>query len=103
MGFDEAIEKVLKSEGGFVDDPSDHGGATSRGITQSTLAAWRKTGASRDDVRNLSEAEARDIYRSWYWNANHCDQLPDELRGTYFDVCVNSGGTTACNLLQRAI
>jgi lysozyme family protein len=103
MGFDEAIEKVLKLEGNFVDDPADHGGATNRGICQSTLAAWRKTGASRDDVRNLSEAEARAIYRAWYWNANRIDELPEKIRGSYFDVCVNSGGGQAARLIQMAI
>jgi lysozyme family protein len=103
MGFDEAIQKVLIEEGGFVSDPLDHGGTTNRGITENTLAAWRKAPVTDADVKNLSVDEAKQIYKSMYWDANRVDSLPEAIRGTYFDVCVNSGGGAACNLLQRAI
>ena len=33
------LPKVLKWEGGFVDDPDDAGGATNMGVTISTLQA----------------------------------------------------------------
>ena len=103
MNFDEAIVKVLMGEGGFVNHPNDYGKATNFGITQATLSAYRKSPASVDDVRNLSSDEAKTIYRKWYWCANKCNLLPKEIRGQFFDMCVNSGGSAATSLLQRAI
>lgn len=103
MEFVQAIERILEHEGGFVDDPLDRGGATNLGITQGTLSAYRRSHASRDDVRNLRREEAIQIYRSMYWDANQVQKLPASLRGVYFDVCVNAGGGRACSLLQRAI
>lgn len=58
------ISKTLANEGGFVDHPSDRGGASNFGITAATLAVWRKFGrqASTEEVKSLSKAEAEAIY-----------------------------------------
>ena len=37
------------------------------GITQGTLAAWRGRPVSIEEVRALTEEEAREIYRANYW------------------------------------
>lgn len=39
--FDICLDEVLRQEGGYVDHPSDPGGATNMGITHKTLARWR--------------------------------------------------------------
>lgn len=39
--FSACIRHVLVMEGGFSNDPSDHGGATNWGITAAMLAHWR--------------------------------------------------------------
>ena len=38
------IANVIQREGGFVDDPLDHGGATKYGITQRTYDDWNWSG-----------------------------------------------------------
>jgi lysozyme family protein len=42
MPFDTCLPIILKSEGGFVDDPDDPGGATNLGITLEILSGWNK-------------------------------------------------------------
>jgi hypothetical protein len=60
---DDALDLVIRFEGGWMDDPRDPGGATNHGITLSELSRYLGKTASMDDLRNLSVATARDIYR----------------------------------------
>ena len=41
--FENAISKVLNTEGGFVDDPADPGGATNKGIAWKTWQSFAKS------------------------------------------------------------
>lgn len=105
--FARALSAVLKDEGGYVDNPSDPGGATNMGITRMTLAAWRKvvpyTSLPKSAVKALTPAEAGDIYRANYWNAIKGDQLPDGLDYAVFDFAVNSGPGRAAKVLQSVL
>jgi lysozyme family protein len=38
--FDICLAFTLKTEGGYVDNPADPGGATNMGITLATLRQW---------------------------------------------------------------
>ena len=38
--YNDALAFVLRWEGGFVDDPHDHGGRTMKGVTQNVYNAW---------------------------------------------------------------
>lgn len=62
MTVDEMIDGILRREGGFVDHPSDPGGATNFGITQAVARANGYPG----HMRNLPIATARAIYRREY-------------------------------------
>jgi lysozyme family protein len=108
--FDSALSVVLRHEGfsAFTNDPVDRGGATKWGITQTTLSAHRGRPASIQDVRDLSETEAREIYRRHYWERSGADRIVDQRVATkVFDIAVNLGvmrrGTDAAELLQRAV
>jgi len=70
-----ALALVLESEGGYVDDPRDPGGATNLGITRATLARWRGRVVSKADVRQLGRAEAAAIYRALFWDKIRGDDL----------------------------
>lgn len=100
---DEIQAWILASEGGFVDDPRDPGGATKFGITHRTLAAWRGKAVTRDDVRALGRDEALEILRRQYWDAVRGDDLPAGLDYAVFDYAVNSGPARAVKDLQRCV
>lgn len=99
MTFDDAVVRVLKHEGGFVDHPSDPGGATTFGIT---VAVARQHGY-RGHMRDLPESMARHIYHVAYWRPMRCDDLPAGARYVAFDASVNSGVRQATLWLQRAL
>ncbi|WP_376097228.1 glycoside hydrolase family 108 protein [Roseomonas sp. CCTCC AB2023176] len=100
--FDRCLTVVLAEEGGFVNDPRDPGGATNMGITRATLSAFRDAEASVEDVRDLTRAEAREIYRSRYWTPLRCEALPPGVDLSVFDFGVNAGPGRAARLVQRA-
>ena len=103
MSFDACIKVILASEGGFVDDPTDPGGATNLGITIATLSAERGDHCTVADVKALGVPEATRIYLASYWNPAHCGELPGGLDLMVFDAAVNSGVSRAIRLLQRAV
>ena len=84
--FPQAIAYVLASEGGFVNNPADPGGATNLGITIATLRAYRGRAVSVDDVRKLGKDEAGAIYRAHYWDAVKADQLPFAVQLAVLDL-----------------
>lgn len=95
---------TIKTEGGFVDDPRDPGGATNHGITLATLQHWRKPEpVTVADVRDLTEDEAREIYRAEYWHAARCDRMPAGVAMMVFDFGVTSGVGRSARLLQRIL
>jgi lysozyme family protein len=101
--YEASLALVLKSEGGFVNHPSDPGGATNLGITRGTLAAYRGHPVTVDDVRTLSRAEAAAIYRANYWDKVRGDELPAGLDYQTFDYAVNSGPARAVMALQDSL
>lgn len=104
MSFDTALAFVLKWEGGFSCDPADPGGATMKGITQTTANRW----AAENDlpsipVQYITDQEVHDIYRSLYWQVAHCDALPENLATVQFDTAVQRGPGNAVRMLQGAL
>ena len=93
--FDDIIEVVLHHEGGYVNDPKDPGGETNFGIA--------KRSHPDVDIKNLTEEGAKEIYKRDYWDKNKVDELDDQLKHIFFDMCVNQGRGTAVKVLQRAI
>lgn len=98
--FFDCVAEVLRHEGGFVNHPKDPGGATNMGITRATLSLWRGELASVTDVRNLTQAEARQIYFALYWNPLNADRLPPGLNLEVFDFGVNAGVRRSAMMLQ---
>lgn len=101
--FQACFDRLMKSEGGYVDHPKDPGGATNLGVTQATLSTWRRQPATKTDVRNLTRVEAAEIYRARYWSAVRGDDLPAGVDYAVFDYAVNSGPGAAIKALQRAL
>ncbi|MBI4275442.1 MAG: glycoside hydrolase family 108 protein [Rhizobiales bacterium] len=101
--YDEALRRVLAHEGGYTNHPSDPGGPTNYGITIHDYRKYVKPGATAADVRAMTLAEAKAIYRSKYWNALRCDELPAGVDYATFDYCVNSGVGRAGKVLRRVL
>lgn len=101
--FAASLAFVLQDEGGNDDDPDDHGGRTSRGITQRVWDAWcQLNNMPESDVWSAPDDEIGAIYHNNYWNP-HGDDLPIGLDYAFFDMAVNAGPHRATVLLQRAI
>ena len=94
INFDEIIEVVLHHEGGYVNDPDDPGGETNFGIA--------KRSHPDVDIANLTKDGAKKIYKEHYWDRNKVEDLPEDLRHIYFDMCVNQGRGRAVKIMQRA-
>jgi lysozyme family protein len=81
----------LTDEGGYSNLKNDSGGATNYGITIGDVRRFIKKNATPSDVKNLTKADAANIYKSKYWDAMGCDDLPSGIDYCVFDYGVNSG------------
>lgn len=95
MTFDDAFDRLIGHEGGYVNNPNDPGGETHWGISKRSYPHL--------NIKTLTRAQARTIYRRDFWNRIHGDELYDGLAFQVFDFAVNSGIETAVRYLQRAI
>lgn len=101
--FEACLKHILKWEGGYVDHPKDPGGATNLGITLATLARYRGRAVTKRDVRALTVAEARRIYRKDYWNEVKGDELPQGLDLVALDGGVTSGPSKGAKWVQKGL
>jgi lysozyme family protein len=100
--LDDMITDILDREGRVYENhPNDRGGPTKFGITLGRLQQERGR-ATWQDVRDLTEAEARAIYKNAYYDRPKIERLPDELEAAVFDFYVNSG-TWAIKKLQQML
>jgi lysozyme family protein len=98
--FDEALRRVLAHEGGYTNHPSDPGGPTNWGITIHDARAYWKRDAGADDVRAMPKEVAKRIYKSKYWDAMRCDELPSGVDYAVMDFGVNSGVSRSLKFLE---
>ncbi|PCI62030.1 MAG: peptidoglycan-binding protein [Gammaproteobacteria bacterium] len=102
-----AIELIIGKEGGYSDDKTDQGGKTNFGISDARdgqcdgLIDINNDGQGDIVVKNLTYAQAAQIYYNDYWLKNCCEQLHPALALTVFDCAVNQGGSFARKALQR--
>jgi lysozyme family protein len=93
--FEQASGMILMLEGGYVADDAG-AGPTKYGIN------GRANGLTDDQVANLTQAEALEIYRTRYWNAVGIDNLPPSARMIAFDAAVNQGQGAARTMIREA-
>ena len=93
--FEKALAKLLKHEGGYVNDPDDPGGTTKFGIDQRSHPEV--------DVEHLTLDRARQIYDQSYWGPSHAEALPPGVGEVVFDSAVNCGVGKAIIWLQQVL
>lgn len=116
--LDKMTAEIMKNEGGFVDDPSDSGGATKYGISLNFAkghpAFFDLNGDGEvtvDDIKALTPAKAAEAYVDFFYQPARLDQLPNvsNLVMQLFDCAVNmgvnveDGETEAVKILQHAL
>lgn len=91
-----AIQRVLRLEGGYVDDPYDSGGETKYGIC--------KRSYPHINIKDMTMDRAIEIYYSDWWRKYRiCDIVSDPIAFRLLDQCVVSGPIHAIGVLQRAV
>ena len=91
--FEKCFDFVIGREGGYVNHPSDRGGETKFGIT--------KRSYSNEDIKNLTLARAREIYKKDYWDKCGCGFYPEGMDVVLFDTSVNMGVGRATEFLNK--
>jgi lysozyme family protein len=101
--FEEAIDKVLKEEGGLSDDKDDKGGITKFGISQRFLQGLEGRKVKAQDIRNLTREDAVDIYKKFWWDKYEYGKIDYQpLADKILDISVNMGPFEAALLLEKA-
>jgi lysozyme family protein len=101
--FAEALEHVLKHEGGYVNHPSDPGGMTNLGVTKRVWEEWIGRQVDEKTMRELTPAVVGPMYRAKYWDKVKGDELPTGVDYVVFDAAVNSGPGRAAKWLQACV
>lgn len=102
--FDKSLQIMLKSEGGYVNHPSDPGGETNLGVTKKVYEEYcMKNDFKVKDMKELKTSDVTPIYRENYWQKCKCDDLPTGVDLMVFDIAVNSGAGRAVKILQRVV
>lgn len=104
--FDDAFELLVGIEGGYQADRRDKGNWTSGtiGVGECRGTKFGISAASYPevDIKNLTLADAKVIYRRDYWDKCRCDELPVGVDYVTFDIAVNHGRKDAIQWLQVA-
>ena len=88
--------RLMKYEGGYVNDPADSGGETKYGIS--------KRAYPQLDIKNLTEADAMEIfYRDYYLPLNIPDIDDENTAWQLFDFGVNAGVKRSAKLIQSIV
>jgi len=87
--------------------PGDSGGWTAWGVTFATWLGWcqahnmnRPTIAS---FQRMKQSDVVPLYRTWFWNAQLCDDWHPGIDLCVFDFGVGAGPGTSIKVLQAAV
>jgi len=94
--FSQFLPILLRNEGGWVDNPSDPGGATNKGITMRTFREYApkllEVTPTLGNLKALTDEQAGKIYKSCYWDVIFGDEvLFQPLANILCDFYVNAG------------
>lgn len=113
--FDQAYDKTMAHEGGYVNDPDDRGGETYKGVARKFNSKWEgwsiideyKTKGnfprSLDDDQELQKM-IKNFYEVGYWDTVRADDINSQaVAEALFDFGVNAGVRTSAKLAQAVV
>lgn len=96
---------ILRWEGGYSHHQEDPGGATMRGITLATYARYKRerggSPPSPDSLREITQKEWTDIFRTYYWDPCCGDRLASQSIANALIDWYWCSGSTAVRHAQR--
>ena len=101
--FVKSLHHVLKSEGGFIDNPDDPGGVTNKGITARTYENFLGGPVDVQMMRDIPDNHVEEIYKDMYWEVVRADDLPAGVDLCVFDFGVNAGPVRSAKMLQSCV
>ena len=101
--WEKSLALVLKSEGGYVNNPADPGGMTNLGVTKNVWEEWVGHPVDEKIMLGLTPERVAPLYKRKYWDACNCDNLPLGIDYLVFDFAVNAGVGRSAKTLQTAI
>lgn len=93
--FDGCMVELFRHEGGYVNHKQDPGGETNYGISKRSYPSL--------NIKGLTKAAAKQIYKRDFWDKVRGDELPTGLDNVTFDPAVNSGPSRGVKWLQAAL
>lgn len=111
--FDEAYQRTLKFEGGWVNDDNDSGKETYKGISrvyEKNWEGWNIVDAYKKKPNFPKNLEAdkklqelvKSCYRKNYWNVIWGDKIRNQkVANDLYDTAVNMGVGTSIKLSER--
>lgn len=102
--YPQMVKFVLAREGGYVNDPTDKGGETNKGITHATYDSYRRSkGLPKQSVKYMTDEEMHEIYYNNYYKASGADKIENPRLAMYvFDTAVNMGVSVAKDLYKKS-
>lgn len=101
---------IGKHEGGYQNRKSDSGNkvdgkqiGTKYGISAPVLKEHLGRTPSVDEMKNLDEETALNIYENKYWKKPKIDKLPEHIQKSVLDWGINSGPDKAIKKLQKLV
>ena len=113
--FTQAFKLTSAHEGGYVNDRTDRGGETYRGISRvhhPDWSGWKRIDTAkrkRDFPRSLGsdrtlQANVKALYKKMYWDVFNGDGHSDQaVANELYDTAVNMGVRRAVRFLQSAL
>ena len=113
--FSKAFNIVLCNEGGYVNDPSDPGGETYKGIARKIFTKWDgwllvDTAKRKNDFPANMEQDTdlqqkvKNFYEVNFWDKINGDNITNQnIANSLFDFGVNAGVSTSASLAQMVI
>jgi len=100
-----AFEYLIRDEGtAYVCSPLDAGGPTKFGVTQASLATFRRHPVTVADVQALTLEDARMFYLSQYWFPLAGPSIHSQSVATaYLDMSVLVGRHAGVSLMHQAL